>query len=31
VIGKLDGADIPRVVMGDLGWWLRWEQNALAG
>jgi hypothetical protein len=31
VMGELDGADLPRVVCGDLGWWLRWEQDALAG
>jgi hypothetical protein len=30
VMGELDGADLPRVVCGDLGWWLRWEQDALA-
>jgi hypothetical protein len=28
VMGELDGADLPRVVMGDLGWWLRWQQDA---
>jgi hypothetical protein len=30
VMGELDGADLPRLVCGDLGWWLRWEQNAPA-
>jgi hypothetical protein len=31
VMGELDGADLPRVVCGDLGWWLRWQEQDAPG